>query len=646
MAELISSYGVSMRRSGSNWMACCPFHNEKTPSFSINSSKGLYHCFGCGESGDAVKFVMKQEGLDFAEAVKKLAARCGIEVETEQVDKDALLRKRLYALTAALAQFYRRCLLKTSEAAFAREYLARRGLDESVQEEFLIGYAPSGASVIYKWAEKYGYTADELDAAGVVAKPRRAGEAGYHRFGGRLMFTIFDRQGRAVAFSGRQLVENKRSGKYVNSSETPIFKKSQVLYAFDKAAPFIAKSSHREVICCEGQIDAIRLHMAGFRTAVASQGTAFTREHAGMINRVADAAVLMYDDDAAGHKAAVKTASMLLSMGMPVRVAALPDGDDPDSFLRKHTAGDMQRLIDDAQSIVSFQCRIERAKERSPDSIDAVARVSRAVVRTIAHCPSPVLRASMGAEAAKLLALGVGAVADEVELAVPSIAKDLQEAEGREGARARGRLEPLDAGGSRMPRPVFATFADFARDGQEAAGRLGDEVAGQDAARAVAPSSLEMAFMAWLFSQPTDGGCAAAVREYIPPAVFGHDFTVQFVAAWLGGACEAFAQGLSGDRREWFDRVFLDSAGAGQSTLAPETILHDFIRRLWCDALRRRRGGMPAAGGPDASSFAADRMSITIALKRLEQCAPPQMLETVGSLLKQQEIMQGRKQWT
>ena len=154
LAELVSSYGVSLRRSGSNWMACCPFHGEKTPSFSINSTKGFYHCFGCGESGDAIKFVMKQEGLDFMEAVKKLAARCGVELETAKPDKDAALRKRLYSLMAALAQFYRRCLVKMADAAPAREYLEKRGLDTAAQEEFLIGYAPPGAVVMYKWAEK------------------------------------------------------------------------------------------------------------------------------------------------------------------------------------------------------------------------------------------------------------------------------------------------------------------------------------------------------------------------------------------------------------------------------------------------------------------------------------------------------------
>ena len=228
LGDLISSYGVAVKHAGSSLVACCPFHNEKTPSFNINVAKGFYHCFGCGESGDAIKFVMKQDGLSFVEAVKKLAAQCGIEI-AERADPEAARRRRLYALMAEVAQFYHRCLGKMREAAPAREYLDKRRLDAKTQEDYLIGYAPSGMSSMKTWAEKYGYTLDEMEAAGLVIAPKNKGDSGYHRFGGRLMFSVKDKQGRVVAFSGRQLVENKRSGKYVNSPETAIFKKSNVL---------------------------------------------------------------------------------------------------------------------------------------------------------------------------------------------------------------------------------------------------------------------------------------------------------------------------------------------------------------------------------------------------------------------------------
>ena len=179
------------------------------------------------ESGDAIKFVQKQEGLTFVEAVKKLAEQCGVKIE-ETEDPNAGLRKRLYALMAELAAFYRRCLLQAKEGEIAREYLKSRALDGAVAEDWGIGYAPNGVSNILRWAEKYKYTPEELEAAGVVKAPSRPGDSGYHRFGGRLMFPVRDKQGRVVAFSGRQLVEKKNSGKYVNSPETAIFKKSNV----------------------------------------------------------------------------------------------------------------------------------------------------------------------------------------------------------------------------------------------------------------------------------------------------------------------------------------------------------------------------------------------------------------------------------
>ena len=177
LAELIASYGVQVRHAGSSLKACCPFHHEKTPSFNINASRGFYHCFGCGESGDAIKFVQKQEGLTFVEAVKKLAEQCGVKIE-ETEDPNAGLRKRLYALMAALAAFYRRCLLQAKEGEIAREYLKSRALDGAVAEDWGIGYAPNGVANILRWAEKYKYTPEELEAAGVIKAPSRPGDSG------------------------------------------------------------------------------------------------------------------------------------------------------------------------------------------------------------------------------------------------------------------------------------------------------------------------------------------------------------------------------------------------------------------------------------------------------------------------------------
>ncbi|MBR2839217.1 MAG: DNA primase [Kiritimatiellae bacterium] len=411
LSDLVASYGVQVKSAGSARKACCPFHHEKTPSFNINDARGFYHCFGCGESGDAIKFVQKMEGLTFVEAVKKLADQCGVKIESRE-DPAAGRRARLYALMAELAQFYHRCLLRAREGETAREYLRGRDLGEKIQADYLLGYAPNGAATILKWADKYGYTPAELEEAGVIRAPTRPGDSGYHRFSGRLMFTIRDKQGRVVGFSGRQLVADRNSGKYVNSPETPIFRKSNVLYGFDTASRSIGRDPRHEVIVCEGQIDCIRLQTSGFPNSVAGQGTAFTDEHVRMISRLADQVALVYDDDAAGHKATVKSARLCLAAGLPVRVVSLPGGDDPDSFLRAHPAEEFRAMLDDAESIMSFQVRAARAAERSPDTVDAVGRVAREALETVASCTNAVLRAGMLAEAARLIGLPAAALAE------------------------------------------------------------------------------------------------------------------------------------------------------------------------------------------------------------------------------------------
>ena len=600
LADLISSYGIQVRTAGASKKACCPFHHEKTPSFNINESRGFYHCFGCGESGDAIKFVQKMEGLTFIEAVKKLAEQCGVKIE-EQEDPTAGKRKRLLALMAELAQFYHRCLQKTKEAEPARAYLKSRDLGDDVQDAFLIGYAPNGIATILKWAEKYKYTVGELDEAGVIKPPRGPGDQGYHRFGGRLMFSIKDKQGRVVAFSGRQLVASKNSGKYVNSPETLTFKKSNVLFGFDKAAGNIAKSVHHEAIVCEGQIDTIRLHVSGFPVAVASQGTAFTEEHVKMLKKVADQVVLVFDDDAAGHKATIRTAGLFLAAEMPVRVVSLPEGDDPDSYLRKHPAEDFQKLLDNAESIMSFQVRAEKAKETNPDSIDAMARVTKAVLATIAQSKNAVIKAGMVGEAAKLL--GVPSAALNEELAKVKV-------------EAPNRLMP-NVSGPQYERPETEDFADEEPFDE---GDFEGDFEGEDAAAAIPPPPRELALCEFLMANEYEKNLDGMLGEFLPAKVFAHDFTRRFVETWRAEIAQGedllqgFAAGLEGHEREWFDVVLLGGGKTESSGLSVKDIMQDFIRALWADELKRERGTLPASGDPEAD---LKRMKLSMDLKRL-----------------------------
>ena len=604
LADLIASYGVQVKTAGASKKACCPFHHEKTPSFNINESKGFYHCFGCGESGDAIKFVQKMDGLTFVEAVKKLAEQCGVKIE-EKEDPSAGKRKKLLALMAELAQFYHRCLLKMKEAEPARAYLKSRDLGDEVQESFLIGYAPNGAAPMMKWAEKYSFTAEEMEEAGVIKPPRGPGDQGYHRFGGRLMFSIRDKQGRVVAFSGRQLVASKNSGKYVNSPETLIFKKSNVLFGFDKAAGNIAKSAHHEAIVCEGQIDTIRLHVSGFPVAVASQGTAFTEEHVRMLKKVADQVVLVFDDDTAGHKATIRTAGLFLAAEMPVRVVSLPEGDDPDSYLRKHPAEDFQKLLDNAESIMSFQVRAEKSKETNPDSIDAMARITKAVLNTIAQSKNAVIKAGMVGEAAKLL--GVPSVALNEELG--KIKETPVRLAPKVSGSQDGRREPEDG-------DITPELEDFTDEEPIDDGDFSDE----DAHNVIPPPQRELALCAFLMANEYDKTLDGMIGEFLPPRVFAHDFTRRFVETWRAEVVknedllQDFAGRLEGREREWFDSVLLSGSKTESSGLSPTDILQDFVRALWADELKRERGSLPASGDAEAD---LRRMKLSMDLKRL-----------------------------
>ncbi|MGN0847837.1 MAG: DNA primase [Kiritimatiellia bacterium] len=598
LVDLVSSYGVPLRRSGGDFKACCPFHHEKTPSFVVHPSQGYYHCFGCGEKGDVFTFVMKQEGLTFGEAARKLAQQCGVTVE-EKVDPDAGLRARLYALHAELAAFFRRCLKSAPEAEAARRYLAARRLPEEYLEKFCVGYAPLAPEAMQTWAKKYGYSADEMDAAGVLLKSRYANGRPYNRFGGRLMFTICDRQGRPVAFSGRILTNEKKAAKYVNSPETPVFKKSCVLFGLDKAAPHIVKTPGRQAIVCEGQIDLIRCHACGFANTVASQGTAFTEEHVRMVKRCADSVVLVFDADGAGRKAAIKTGGEFLAVELPVRVATLPPGEDPDSLLRDQGPDAFRAALENSESIVHFQVRTLLAQEARPGSVDAVARVSRAALETIAKCPSAVLRVSLMKEAAEMLGVPVAALEE-----------DFRKVRTPKSRYASPQVAPRAA----APRPAAAPEPPQGDDGRpedfyidsEPPEGLEDAAPEPPQPAVEPPPPAERALCELLFEHERDAALADLIVQCAPDAVLSHVFTRKFVAAWRAEVgtqeADAFAQlrrNLPPEECGLLDGILLGNGRAGLSELEPGQILQGLLRQLWIAAVRRRQGELPAASSPE-----------------------------------------------
>ena len=426
VVDVIGSY-LQLKRAGNTFRALCPFHKEKTPSFHVNPQRQIFHCFGCGAGGDVFAFVMKYENVDFGAAARILAQRAGVRLEFEEsgrehsnaVEKDALLR-----VHEDVAQFYHRCLLDGQHGAAARKYLAGRELSLENAQEFLIGFAPDRWDSLLLWAEKKKVPLKLLEAAGLVLAKEAGGH--YDRFRNRLMFSIRDELGRVVAFSGRVMNPDEKTAKYVNSPETLLFKKGRILFALDRARRAIA--DERRAILCEGQIDCIRCHLAGFTNVVASQGTALTEDHARLLKRYADEVLIVLDADTAGQNAALRAAEVLLAAGLSIRIAALPKGDDPDSLIRKQGRESFERVLAGATGALEFQANLLRSRGEL-DSEAGKNRAAKAMLEMIARAPTAVQRDLLLHQAAELLGVSEEALRQDSRRVTRAPARAVAEAE-------------------------------------------------------------------------------------------------------------------------------------------------------------------------------------------------------------------------
>jgi DNA primase len=364
IVDLIGSY-IQVKKAGSTFRANCPFHHEKTPSFYITPATQRFHCFGCGKGGDAISFIRDYENLPFMDAVRKLASRAGIhfveEASDPQADQSRRTRGRLLDIHREATAFFHEQLMRNPEAAHAREYMKSRGFGAEMAARWSIGWMPSDPRVFLNWARTKKFTGRELADSGIAKQQDDDNpKAGlYVRFQDRLMFPIRDeRNGDVIAFSARQLRENKNSGKYINSPETSLFKKSRVFFGLDRAKKPIL--TEKAVLLCEGQIDAICCHELGISHAVATCGTACTREHARILKRYTSQVLICYDADAAGLAATEKAYRELVPEGLSVRVVEMPAGDDPDSFLKAHGEQAFRDLLVNAKEFFDFM--LERAK--------------------------------------------------------------------------------------------------------------------------------------------------------------------------------------------------------------------------------------------------------------------------------------------
>lgn len=420
-ADIIDVIGdaVPLKKAGATYKACCPFHQENTPSFNVNPTKQFYHCFGCGASGDVFTFVSEHYKLDFMGAMEHLANRYNIPFEFDRGAKSSGPSKdRLFDLNNRLAKRYRDLLLHDGEAGPARVYLQERKLAKDTQDDFGIGYALDRYDDVLKWARKQGFTNEELDASGLFSESEKSRqEKRFDRFRGRIMFPIRDEMSRVVGFSGRVLRKEQSPAKYINSPETRLFKKSQILYGIDRARQQIA--SLRQAVLCEGQLDVIRCHEAGLTQAVAAQGTAITEEHARKLNRYADEVVLLLDADAAGVKAALRSAEHLLGVGLSIRVASMPEGQDPDTLVLSKGAEALHAIISDAEPFMTYQVRV--LMEQQADASEASRlRVARDVVETVRFAKQALHRETLIQQAAPALGLSADALRADVEQGAPA----------------------------------------------------------------------------------------------------------------------------------------------------------------------------------------------------------------------------------
>lgn len=356
IVDLIGGY-FPLKRAGSNYLALCPFHSENTPSFNVNPGRQFYHCFGCGASGDAIGFVKAYENLTFPEAARKLADRAGVLITEEAYDPESERKRRsrgrLRQLQKDAAEWFHLLLFKKDFAQPARDYLRSRGIGMETARAWLLGYAPENQRLFFDWARSAGYPMEQLVDGG-LAKWRdenHPGRGAYAFFRHRLMFPVNNENGDPVAFSGRVLSPDQRGGKYVNSPETSIFSKSKTFFGLDRSKRPILQA--KRAIVFEGQLDLITAHEEGIDNVVAPLGTAFTEEHARVLSRHTEEVVLAYDSDRAGMKAAGKTFRLLAGardgVGVLVRLALLPEGEDPDSFIRQRGAEAFRGILDQSR---------------------------------------------------------------------------------------------------------------------------------------------------------------------------------------------------------------------------------------------------------------------------------------------------------
>lgn len=630
IVDVIGSY-LSLKRTGSTYKACCPFHKEKTPSFNVNPNMQIFKCFGCGEGGDVIRFVMRHQGLDFVSAARVLAERAGITLDLEDDHGESYQRKVLYDIHSGIAAFYRRCLQEAPVAKAARSYMKERDITEDIAETFQIGYAPKGWDNAIKWGHKYGFSQDQLELAGIVLRSSRekASHTFYDRFRDRLVFPICDSRGRIVAFSARCLETATKQPKYVNSPETAIFSKSRTLYALDLARQNIVNNVGREAIICEGQIDVVRCFQHGFNTAVAAQGTAFTPDHVKLLKNYADSVVLVFDGDTAGRQAAIKTAHLFMSFGLIVRVAALAPNEDPDSYLCTHGPEAFRELLKNALSTVSFQIKNLIASHGDLRGIAATARIAKAVLESISYSPNAVQKERMLQEASELLKLPQHALEADLDV--------LERERAIKTSRHNNRHPSSPAPRSATPASITSEpkgsllHSDHQRRSEPPKGSVGPSAPSSSNHSSMIHDADEQALCEHVYQGHDDPEVLNLIQSFLPLTMLTKPPCKRFIDAALkahqqGTTITAFFQSHNelqdATMDEWFRALQHQPERIREkSDYSHKDAVQDLILKLWRRHLKKMREGLNDATSLEGEGpiIAERRRQLSMDMKSLQR---------------------------
>ena len=438
IVEVVSSYVRLSKKSGSNLFGLCPFHSEKTPSFSVSPDKQIYHCFGCGKGGGVINFVMEIENLSFPEAVEFLAKRAGMPLPEETNDRESRRRARMLELNKAAARFFYE-QLSTPAGQAACDYMRKRKLSPATARNFGIGFAPDSWNSLTEAMKAQGFTEKELAEAGLVRHGKNGGV--YDTFRNRLMFPVIDVRGNVIGFSGRILGDGEP--KYMNSPETLVFNKSRNLFALNLAK----KSKCGYIILSEGNIDVASLHQAGFDSAVASLGTSLTPEQARLISRYTDQVVIAYDNDGAGIKAAQRAIGILEKLDLKVKVLRLEGAKDPDEFIKLKGPEAFRKLLEGSEDQIDYRLRAVTEKYDLSSDGDKVAFLKEAT-ELVARLPGPVERQVYAMRVAAMAGVPESVVADEAQRRRKRLLSSARKAQERE----QTRVDRAPPGGGRTGR--------------------------------------------------------------------------------------------------------------------------------------------------------------------------------------------------